>query len=102
MFTYDNSLAKGRKMSDDLAKLMLRAYNSEVDSSIRSLRAGNLAAATRRVERSREAIAKLGKMMEMNISDEFHDLRIHEIELTSDFLMKKQQEKEDAREERAR
>ena len=102
MFTYDNSLAKGRKMSDDLAKLMLRAYNAEADSSIRSLRAGNAVTAKKRIERSREAIAKLGKMMEMNISDEFHGLRMYEIELTSDFLMKKQQEKEDAREERAR
>lgn len=102
MFTYDNSLAKGRKMSDDLAKLMLRAYNAEVDSSIRSLRAGNAVIAKRRVERSREAIAKLGKMMEMHISDEFHALRVYEIELASDFQMKKQQEKEDAREERAR
>lgn len=102
MFTYDNSLAKGRKMSDDLAKLMLRAYNAEAENSVRSLRAGNAVTAKKRIGRSREAIAKLGKMMEMLISDEFHQLRIYEIELTSDFLMKKQQEKEEAREERAR
>jgi hypothetical protein len=102
MFTYDNSLAKGRKMSDDLAKLMLRAYNAEAENSVRSLRAGNVVTAKKRIERSREAIAKLGKMMEMHISEEFHQLRVYEIELTSDFLMKKQQEKEEAREERAR
>jgi len=102
MFTYDNSLALGRRMSDDLAKLMLRAYNAEAENSIRSLRAGNVVTARQRVERSRESIAKLGKMMEMRISDEFHDLRIQEIELTSDFLMKKQEEREEAREERAR
>ena len=29
MFTYDNSLAKGRQMTADLSKLMLRAYNAE-------------------------------------------------------------------------
>lgn len=101
-FTYDNSLAKGQKMSDDLAKLMLRAYNAEADNCVRSLRAGNVVTAKQRLDRSREAIAKLGKMMEMRISDLFHGLRIHEIELMSDFLMKKQQEKEEAREERAR
>ena len=33
MFTFDNSLAKGRRMTDDLAKLMLRAYNAEADNS---------------------------------------------------------------------
>ena len=38
MFTFENSVAKGRKMADDLSKLMLRAYNAEADNSIRSLR----------------------------------------------------------------
>jgi len=102
LFTYDNSLAKGKKMSDDLSKLMLRAYNAEAESCIRSLRAGNVVTAKQRLERSREAIAKLGKMMEMRISDIFHHLRLKEIELTSDFLMKKRGEREDAIEERAR
>ena len=102
MFTFDNSLAKGRKMSNDLGKLMLRAYNAEVDNSLRSLRAGNVLTAKKRVESARSAIAKLGQMMEMHISDTFHDLRLEEIELSADHLMKKQEEKEAIREERAR
>jgi len=102
MFTFDNSLAKGRKMSNDLGKLMLRAYNAEVDNSLRSLRAGNVVTAKRRVDKVRSAIKKLGQMMQMQISDAFHELRIEEIELTADFLMKKQEEREAAREERAR
>ena len=102
LFTYDNSLAKGKKMSDDLGKLMLRAYNAEAESCVRSLRAGNVVTAKDRLERSRDAIAKLGKMMEMRISEAFHALRLREIELTSDFLMKKQEEREAAKEERAR
>lgn len=102
MFTFDNSLAKGRKMSDDLAKLMLRAYNAEVDNSLRSLRAGNVVTAKKRVEGSRAAILKHGRLMQMQISDAFHALRLEEIELTSDYLMKKQEEREAAREERAR
>lgn len=102
MFTFDNSVAKGRKMTGDLAKLMLRAYNAEADNSLRSLRAGNVVTAKKRLEASRSAIAKLGRMMEMRISDEYHALRIEEIELTADYLMKKQEERELAREERAR
>jgi hypothetical protein len=101
MFTFDNSLAKGRKMTDDLSKLMLRAYNAEADNSIRSLRAGNVETAKRRLEKSRDAIAKLGSMMEMRIAPAFHSLREEEIELTADWLMKKQQEREQEREERA-
>ena len=88
-------------MADDLGKLMLRAYNSEADNSILSLKVGNVVTAKRRLQATRDAIAKLGAMMEMRISDEFHDLRVEEIELTSDFLMKRQEEKEAEREQRA-
>lgn len=101
-FTFDNSIAKGRRMTADLGKLMLRAYNAEADSSIRSLRAGNVVTAKKRLEASRNAIAKLGSMMEMRISDKFHTLRLEEIELTADWLMQKQEEKIAAREEKAR
>jgi hypothetical protein len=102
MFTFENSLAKGKKMSSDLGKLMLRAYNAESDNCIRSLRAGNIQTAKKRLESSRKAIAKLGSLMEMRISDDFHQLRLQEIELTSDWLMKKHDEKEQQKEERAR
>lgn len=102
MFTYDGSLAKGRKMTSDLGKLMLRAYNAEADNSLRTLRVGNVVTAKKRLEASRHAIAKLGRMMEMRITDEFHSLRVEEIELTADFLMKKQEEREAAQEEKER
>jgi hypothetical protein len=102
LFTFNNSLAQGRKMSNDLAGLMLRAYNAEAENVVRSLRAGNVEGAKRRLERARTAIAKLGALMEMQIEQHFHDLRVAEIELTADWLMKKQQEREDAKEERAR
>ena len=101
-FTFDNSLAKGQKMAGDLGKLMLRAYNAEVDNSLRSLRVGNVVTAKKRIEASRAAIARLGAMMQMRISDAFHGLRIEEVELTADYLMKKQEEREAAIEERAR
>lgn len=102
LFTYDNSLAKGRQMVVDLGRLMLRAYNAEADNCIRTLRAGNVLTAKKRLDASRSAIAKLGRMMQMHVSDEFHAARLAEIELTADFLMMKEEEKERAREERAR
>jgi hypothetical protein len=101
LFTFDNSLAKGRKMSDDLGKLMLRAYNSEAENSIRSLKLGNVVTAKKRLDVTRDAIAKLGGLMEMRISDDFNGLRVEEIELTADWLIKKQEEREEQREQRA-
>ncbi|PRB05834.1 MULTISPECIES: DUF4041 domain-containing protein [Microbacterium] len=102
LFSFNNSLAQGRRMTGDLSKLMLRAYNAEAENVLRTLRAGNTVIAKKRLEASRAAIAKLGSMMEMRISDEFHALRIEELELTADWLMKKQEEREAQREERAR
>ncbi|HEV2756297.1 MAG TPA: DUF4041 domain-containing protein [Actinomycetota bacterium] len=102
LFTFNNSLAKGRRMTNDLSKLMLRAYNAEADSCVRSLRAGNVVTAKKRLDASVAAIARLGRMMEMRINPDYHQLRVAELELTSDFLMKVQEEKEAAREERAR
>lgn len=102
MFTFDGSLAKGRSMTNDLAKLMLRAFNAEAENVVRTLRPGNVVTAIKRLDAARTAIAKLGKMMEMHISDRFHALRIEEIELTADFLIKKEEEREEARAERER
>ena len=102
MFTFNNSLAKGRKMTADLSKLMLRAYNAEADSCVRALRAGNVVTAKKRLEASVTSIAKLGALMEMRVNPEYHGLRIEELELTADFAIKVQEERERAREERER
>lgn len=101
-FTFDNSLAKGRKMSADLAKLMLRAYNAEAENCVRYVKAGNLAAAEKRLATAASSIARYASMMEMHISEAYHALRVRELELTADYQMKVQEEKEEAREERAR
>lgn len=101
-FSYNNSLAQGRKMTADLSKLMLRAYNAEADNCVRSLRAGALPAATKRLTNAADAIAKLGTMMEMRVAPAYHVLRITELELTADYLFKQQEEREAAREERER
>jgi hypothetical protein len=102
LFTFNNSLAKGRRMTSEFSKLMLRAYNAEADNCVRALRAGNVLIAKKRLESSVTSIAKLGAMMEMRVNPEYHQLRIRELELTADYLMKLQVEKEQAREERER
>lgn len=100
LFTFDGSLAKGRKMVGDLSKLMLRAYNAEADNCVRSLRSGNISTAKKRLEAAVKAIEKLGVIMEMRVNTAYHALRLAELELTADFQMKVQEERERAREER--
>ncbi len=99
MFTFDGSLARGRKLLGDLSKLMLRAYNAEADNCVRSLRSGNARTAQRRLESAVAAIEKLGAIMELRINPEYHLLRVTELELTADFQMKVQEERERARQE---
>lgn len=100
LFTFDGSLAKGRRMVSDLSKLMLRAYNAEADNCVRSLRNGNISTAKRRLENAMKSIEKLGIIMEMRVNPDYHQLRLEELELTADYQMKVQEEKERAREER--
>lgn len=89
-------------MTADLAKLMLRAYNAEAENCVRYVKAGNLKAAEKRLTGAATAIARYASMMEMHINPEYHALRVRELELTADYQMKVQEEREDAREERAR
>lgn len=100
MFTFSGSLAKGRKMVADLSKLMLRAYNAEADNCVRSLRSGNVTTAKKRLQSAVTAIEKLGTIMEMRVNPQYHALRVQELELTADFQVKVQEEREKAREER--
>ncbi|MFI0718114.1 DUF4041 domain-containing protein [Streptomyces sp. NPDC021224] len=100
MFTFDGSLARGRRLVGDLSRLMLRAYNAEADNCVRSLKSGNVRTALKRLESAVTAIERLGAIMEMRINPEYHALRVAELELTADFQMKVQEEREHARQER--
>ncbi|MFJ1611139.1 DUF4041 domain-containing protein [Streptomyces sp. NPDC088253] len=101
-WTVNGSASAGRKMVRDFSKLMLRAYNAEADYAVRSMRPHRLSSLIDRLYKSRETIAKLGATMQIRISDAYHDARVRELQLTADFLQKKEEEKEAQREIRAR
>lgn len=101
-WTVNGSARDGGKMVRDFSKLMLRAYNAEADYAVRTMRPHRLTSLVDRLYKSRETIAKLGMTMRIRISDTYHDARIRELQLTADFLQKKEEEKETQRELRAR
>lgn len=100
-FTFNDSETKGRKFVNDMSKMMLRAYNSEAENCVLKVKAGNGEASQRRLDRCREQVHKLGKMINLDISPEYHRLRLKEIELTLNYQLAKKREKEDERERRA-
>ena len=102
-WTVNNSEAKGRKMIKDTSKLLLRAYNNESDMLVDKMRPFRLDASISRLEKSRNAINRLGAQpMEIAISGSYHALRVQELELVADFLQMREEEKEAAKAERAR
>jgi hypothetical protein len=101
-WTVNGSASEGKKMLKEFSKLMLRAYNGEVDDAIRTLKPYKLQAAIDRVNKVERSIEKLGNTMSITIDDTYHQLRISEIKLTADYLEKKDEEKEKQREEKLR
>lgn len=101
-WTVNNSAAKGKKMVSDMQKLLLRAFNSECDDVIEHVKYNNIEASEKRITTSREAISKLGIIMEVSIQPKYYRLKIEELHLAFEYAQKKQQEKEEQKEARAR
>lgn len=101
-WTVNNSVAEGRKMVRDFSKLMLRAFNAEADNLVRGMKPFKLDSALDRLRKTSETIERLGKTMNISVSPAYYQLRVRELELTSDFLEKQAEEKELERAERER
>ncbi|WP_255658273.1 DUF4041 domain-containing protein [Actinoplanes sp. L3-i22] len=101
-WTVNGSEAQGRTMLRDYAKLMLRAYNAEADNLVRTLKPYKLDAAIERLGKVAGTIARLGKTMDIRISEPYHRLRVQELGLTADHQERLAEEKAREREEKAR
>lgn len=101
-WSVNGSVKQGAKMVKDFSKLMLRAYNTEADNCVRTLKPHTLQSAINRLNKAAIAIVKLGKTMQIMITDYYHSLRIYELELTADYVAKVAAEKEVERAERDR
>lgn len=101
-WTVNGSKAQGQKMVNEVSKLMLRAYNGEVDDAVRTLKPYKIDAAIDRLNKVRASIEKLGKTMSILVSSEYHSARIEELKLTADFLQKQAEEKEAEKAEKER
>lgn len=100
-FTFNNSAAQGKKFINDMTKVLLRAYNAEAENAIKATKAGNLYSAQTRLTKAAEQIANGGKMIQLRITDQYHRLRLKELELANSHLMALQRERELERERRA-
>lgn len=100
-WTVNGSAAQGKKMIRDLQKLLLRAFNSECDETIGKIKYNNIDASVKKINSSASAISKLGASNGIAITSQYLNLKIQEAYLALEYQMKKQQEKEEAKEARA-
>lgn len=101
-WTVGGSKAEGRKMIKQSQRLMTEAYNAALENSIRTLKPFTIDRAIDRMEKTRDRITKNGQVLGIQISQKYHSLAIKELELTADYLVKKEEEKEALRAERER
>lgn len=101
-WTVNNSKSEGRKMVNDMKKLLLRSFNNECDYCVDNVKFNNMEVNEKRIEKSFEELNKLGRIMQANISDSYKKLKYEELYLAFEYQQKKQEEKEEqkrAREE---
>lgn len=101
-WSVNGDVRKGKKMVADTQKLLLRAFNAECDDAIEHVRYSNLEASEKKIERSRDAISKLGEIMSIRITSDYYQLKLEELYLAFEYQEKKQEEKEEQKEARAR
>jgi hypothetical protein len=100
-FTFNGSAVEGRRWVGDISKLMLRAFNAEAENCVKTVRAGNLAAAQKRLATSVDQIAKLGARMGISIAPAYERLRMEELQLAAEYQERVKQERENERDRKA-
>ncbi len=97
-WTVSGSVQKGKKMVNDMSKLLLRAFNTECDDAIEHVKFNNIESCEKKIKASADAISKLGNMMEISITGSYINLKLEELHLMHEYRQIKQAEKEAAKE----
>ncbi len=96
-WTVGDSQREGERMIKQYLKLLLRAFNGEADAAIAKVTWNNYRVMKTRIEKSHEALNKLGTVMNMSISSDYRDLKLEEFRLVFEQEEKRQQEREEQR-----
>ncbi|WP_051313758.1 DUF4041 domain-containing protein [Sporocytophaga myxococcoides] len=96
-WSVEGSEAKGRAITKKVLKLMLRAFNGECDALIAKVKWNNVNQMKERINKSFEAINKLGDNYTASIQRPYLELKIQELILEHEYQLKRQKEKETLR-----
>jgi len=73
----------------------LRSFNNECDYCVDNVKFNNIESCEKRIEKSFDALNKLGKIMQVYISDAYKKSKFDELYLAHEYQLKKQEEKEE-------
>jgi hypothetical protein len=96
-WTVNGSATDGKRMVNDMIKLVLRSFNNECDYCVDNVKFNNIDSHVKRIVSSFQALNKLGKLMQVSISGKYYDSKITELHLAYEYQKKKQEEKEEQR-----
>lgn len=96
-WTVGNSRREGERMTNNNLKLLLRAFNGECDAAIAKVRYNNVASLERRIHSAYNALNKLGKVIQSEITQEYLQVRLKELNLSYEYQAKLQEEQEEQR-----
>ena len=99
-WTVNGSAAEGKKMVGDMKKLLLRSFNNECDYCVDNVKFNNIESFEKRIDKSFEAVRKLGRTWSAEVTQRYKDLKIDELRLAFEYQLKKQEEKEEQRKAR--
>lgn len=93
----NGSKAEGRKLVNDMIKLVIRSFNNEADYCVDNVKFDNIELGDKRIRQSFEACNRLGRVMTVRLSEQYLNLKLDELRLAHEFQIKKQEEKEEAK-----
>jgi hypothetical protein len=91
------SRAEGRKISERVMKLMLRAFNGEADALIAKVRYDNVVTYSERLRKSFDQINKLTASFNCRLTTDYLDLKTQELYLVYEYQEQVQKEREEQR-----
>lgn len=99
-WTVDGSKSKGRKMTNDNIKQILRSFNNECEAAINKVKFNNITTIEKRINKSFEQLNKLNETNRVSLSRPFLDKKLQELYLAYEYEKKKEEERELLREQR--
>lgn len=92
-----DSKAKGKAMTNDNLKAMIRCFNGECEAAISKVKYNNVHTMEKRIKKSFEMVNKLNKRNDCHLNELYLNLKLSELQLNYEYHQKQQEIKEEQR-----